>query len=165
MKSQKSWMIAFAVVLAICAFGVIALVMENGNTRDATADEIAAAQVYIPDWDALAFPGVGETIKDRILSQCEYAQETEVGENAYASYTSATVSDYLYQCQELQQILVGEDNILYISYITVGDGQAVLAYDDAGLVELSVYNAETDALYYQTADARKMWLNFRGTAE
>ena len=75
-------------------------------------------------------------------------------------YTSETLGDYLYNCAEVVEIGVLEEN-LYIQY-NDRDGNAVtMGYSEEGLTELAVYFQSADLLFYQQGETVEVWENFR----
>lgn len=155
---------AALIVLAVCMVVFLVYGLTNRSTnREPTQQEIEAYAAYAVDWQAAT--GVTGSDREIILSLCDYAEEKTVGTNQYKTYTSDTLADYLYNCQELQEImLVQEEDLgecVYVQY-TDGDGRMViLNYGDQGLVELGVYDAEADTFYHDMQGTVEVWEKFR----
>lgn len=146
------WGVIIIVVCLVISGGY--MLLNQSQKRDATAAEIQAAQAYVPAWDTGVL-----TQTAYILGQCDLAQDQPGGD--YRLYTSQTLGQVLFDCHRDLVIQEGEDGSVFLRYFTAGDDMVVLSFREDDLTELSIYDAATDELYYQTGDDAVIWTKFR----
>ncbi len=156
--------ICLALIVVCLAIAGVYVMLNRSTDRDATAAEIAANQAYLPNWDA-----IGESIeiktnimteKGALLSLCTYSGDEQIGSNVHQVYTSETLGQYLHRCETLSEITLMNET-LYITYFADDGDMVILAYTDAGLSELGVYDAETDSFYHEMDGKCVVWSKFR----
>ena len=157
--SNKKILTIGLIIIAVCLLiSGIYMMTHRTTKREPTQAELLQCASYDVSWDALAVEGAGEMTA--ILSLCQYQQEKTIGQNVYQVYTSETLGNYLYNCAEVVEIGVLEEN-LYIQY-NDRDGNAVtMGYSEEGLTELAVYFQSADLLFYQQGETVEVWENFR----
>lgn len=156
---KKRTVIILLIIMAVCiVIGGVNMIANRTAMRQPTQQEIDACVPYAIDWQTAT--GQEGSEKEIILSLCTFAEEKTIGENLYQTYTSDTLSSYLYDFQEMMEI-AELNGMLYISYETPRGGMVTLAYDDEGMMEKMVYDLETDICYYETRDTFEVWTNFR----
>ena len=159
---KKSTLRTCLIILVVCLGISLGYVLLNRTTsRDATAAEIADHQVYAVDWTAIPGWEEGITEKEFLLNLSSFQEEKEIGSNVHQVYSSDAMAGYLYRCQELSEITVMNDT-LYITYYCEDEDMVILAYDDEGLNEMAVFDAETDTLFHMIDGNSIIWDNFRG---
>lgn len=158
-KQNKTLRICLIAFLVSCLISGIYLFANRSTKRLPTPEETAMAQTYVADFNALT--GKEGAKKDIILSMCVQGEDKQSRFATYKSFTSDTLSNYLYQCVEVKEILLAEDGKLSISYLALEDREVILVYDENGLFELAVYTPENDTLYYQQGEKVELWEKFR----
>lgn len=156
--SNKKVLIVGLGIIAVCLLISLVYMFTNRSTkREPTAAETEACQAYAADWQT-----VGEgSDREIILGLCTFVEEKTIGENLYKTYTSDVLGEYLCDFGEMMEIALLNDTVLYVQYTTPAGNMITLGYDDAGLCEMSVYDLETDTLYYEQNGAAEVWTNFR----
>lgn len=158
---KKSTVRNCLILIAVCLLVSVGYVLMNRSTsREATAQELEEHAAYLVDWTAVPGWEPGKSEKEFILSLCSYAEEREIGSNVHQVYTSETLGDYLYRCHELAEITVMNGS-LYITYYAEDEDMVILAYNDEGLFERAVYDAQTDALFHEMNGSAVVWSKFR----
>ncbi len=155
-KTLRTFLIIFVVC---CLTSGIYLFANRSTKRLPTPEETAMAQTYAADFNALT--GRGGAQKDIILSMCVQGENKQSRFEEYKSFTSTALSDYLYQCVEVKEILLADDGKLSVSYVALEDREVILVYDQDGLFELAVYTPANDTLYYQQGEKVEVWEKFR----
>lgn len=107
----------------------------------------------------LTYPSGESSIIDFVLSLCEPVSSGSSADGSQ-SYTSDTLSQYLYQCSEITGISTSGDQ-LYITYSTTDDTAVWLTYSDTGLVEKGVYTPSTDTAVFVANGTTTQHKNFR----
>lgn len=159
---KKSTLRTCLIILVVCfgiSFGYVLL--NRTTSRDATAEEIAAHQVYAVDWASVPGWEDGMTEKDFLLNLSSFQEEKEIGSNVHQVYSSDAMAGYLYRCQELSEITVMNET-LYITYYCEDEDMVILAYDDEGLNEMAVFDSQTDTLFHMIDGKSLIWDHFRG---
>ena len=156
--SNKKVLTIGLIIIAVC-LGISGIYMFTHRTtkREPTQAELQLCAAYDVSWDAVA-AGAGE--KTAILSLCQFAEEKTIGQNVYDVNTSETLPGYLYNCAEVVEIGVLEEN-LYIQYNDLDGNAVTMGYTEEGLVELAVYFQSADLLFYQQGETVEVWENFR----
>lgn len=158
--SKKKTLIIGISVIVVCLLISIGYMFTNRSTsREATAEEIAAHAAYAVDWTQVPGWQEGMTEKEAILSLCSYEGQEEIGSNVHDTYSSDTLAGYLYRCDELAEVTV-LNGILYITYYAADQDMIVIAYDDNGLAEKAVFDAETDSLFHEINGTIQVWEKF-----
>lgn len=159
---KKSTLRVWLAVLVVCLLMALVYVLCNRTTsRDATAEEIAANQAYAVDWSTV--PGWEESMTEKafILNLCSFDREEQIGNNIHKLYSSGILGDYLYRCHELSEVTV-MDQTLYVTYYCEDEDMVILAYNDQGLTELCVFDAQSDTLFHEINGDAVIWNKFRG---
>lgn len=156
-KTVRNCLILIAVCLLVSGVYVL---MNRSTSREATAGEIEAQAAYLVDWTAVPGwqEGMGE--KEFILTLCDYVEDQTIGSNVHQVYSSETLGDYLYRCHELTEITVMNGS-LYITYYAEDEDMVILAYNDGGLFERAIYDAQTDTLFHERDGSAVVWNKFR----
>lgn len=158
---KKSTVRNCLILIAVCLLVSVGYVLMNRSTsREATAAEIKEHAAYLVDWTAVGGWEAGKSEKEFILSLCSYVEEREIGSNVHQVYSSETLADYLYRCHELTEITVMNGS-LYITYYAEDEDMVILAYNDEGLFERAVYDAQTDVLFHEMNGSAVIWNKFR----
>lgn len=157
-STLRTWLIVIAVCLAI-SLGYVLL--NRSTSREATAEEIANHQLYAVDWKSIPGWEDGMTEKEFLLNLSSFQEEREIGSNVHQIYSSDAMAGYLYRCHELSEITVMNET-LYITYHCEDEDMVILAYDDVGLNEMAVFDAETDTMFHMIDGNSIVWNNFRG---
>lgn len=158
---KKSTVRNCLILIAVCLLVSVGYVLMNRSTsREATAQEIEENAAYLVDWTAVPGWEEGKTEKEFILSLCAYEKEEEIGSNVHQVYSSDVLGNYLYRCGELTEITVMNDS-LYITYYAEDEDMVILAYNDEGLFERAVYDAQSDTLFHDTNGSAIVWNKFR----
>ncbi len=158
---KKSTLRIWLGVLAVCLLVPLGYMLFNRSTsREATAEEIAAHEVYALDWTAVPGWEEGRTEKEFILELCSFQQEKEIGSNVHKVYSSDVLGEHLYRCHELSEITL-MNNTLYITYFAEDGDMVILAYSDDGLTEMAVHDADTDTLFHKIDGKCVVWNKFR----
>lgn len=160
MKNLTTFQKVLVVLLCICLpVGIIGMFATMTTDREPTAEEIALYSPYDVRWDDL--PAEEDRTKtERLLALCQRGEDVQLDENTYASYTSETLGSYLYQCAEVEQILVSADGLVLISYTDVNGFAVALACDDDGTAEQSVYDPGSDLMFYANRETAVVYENF-----
>lgn len=164
MKQSQINKILFVILVVSLVIGVTAMFLTRTTSRDATAEELEKYAAYDVLWDAMPEAGEGQSQKDRILALCTALEETQVGESQYSAYASETLGQHVYHCRQVDQILVSEDGVLYINYTDLDGLSVILGYDADGLQERSIYDRETDILYYELNGTVIVYEHFSSSA-
>ena len=150
------------IVLVVSLLVPVVYMMTNRSvSRDATAEEIEAHQVYAVDWSAVPGWETGMTEKEFLLNLSSFQEEKEIGSNIHQVYSSDVLGEYLYRCSELAEITLMNDT-LYLTYYCEDKDMVILAYNDQGLNEMAVHDGETETLYHMLDGGCMVWSNFRG---
>ena len=158
---KKSTLRTCLIILAVCLGISLASVLLNRSTsRDATAEEITASRNYVTDWTAVPGWEAGMTEKEFILNLCSAAEEQTIGDVVQTTYRSDVLGNYLYRCHELTEILLRQD-YLYLSYLAEDKDMVILAYTDAGIYEICIYDAQEDTMYHEIDGSIMVWNKFR----
>lgn len=157
MSKKKTILIGVGIIVVCLLVSAIYVLTHRSVKREPTAAETKAYQAYAVDWQA-----VGEgSDREVILGMCTFVEEKTIGENLYKTYASDVLGEYLYDFGEMMEIALLNDTVLYVQYTTPVGNMITLGYDDAGLCEMSVYDLETDTLYYEQNGTAEVWTNFR----
>ncbi len=156
MSKKKTLILGLSAIAVCLLISAVGLVLNRSTKREPTAQEI---QTYAPYGRYVVSVQVSE--KELILDLCTAAGEETLGGNVYQVYTSDTLGEYLYEFQEMSRIAVLEE-LLYVQYTDKAGQLVVLTYDDQGLFEKSIYDPETDTLYFENRDTKEVWSKFRG---
>lgn len=159
MSRKKTLILGIAIIAACLAVSAVYMLTHRSVKREPTAQELESYAPYAVDWQA----AVGDEDGDReiILALCSFTGEETIGDNVYKIYSSDTLGDYLYDFGEMMQIALLEDTTLYVQYSTGARDMVTLGYNEAGLCERSVYDLETDTLFYEQNGTAEVWTNFR----
>lgn len=158
---KKNTLRRWLILLAVCLSISLGYVLLNPTTdREPTAEEIAASREYVIDWTAVPGWEAGMTEKEFLLNLCSFAEEKVIGDTTHTLYSSDVLPVYLHRCHDLTEIILRE-NYLYISYLAEDKDQVILAYDDNGLYELCIYDAEKDTLFHEIDGSAVIWNKFR----
>lgn len=158
---KKSTVRNCLILIAVCLLVSVGYVLMNRSTsREATAQEIEDHAAYLVDWTSVPGWEDGKGEKEFILSLCSYVEEQEIGSNVHQVYSSDILGDYLYRCHDLTEITVMNGS-LYITYYAEDGDMVILAYNDAGLFERAVYDAQTDTLFHEMNGSTVIWNKFR----
>lgn len=160
MSKKKTLIIGLSVIVVCLLIAGIGMIVNRSQSREATAEEIAAHVPYAVDWTQVSGWQEGMSEQEFILSMCSYEGQTEVGDNVYDSYSSDTLAGFLYRCNELSDIMA-LNGILYITYYPEGEDMVILGYDDSGLCEKAVYDGETDTMFHELDGTATVWTKFR----
>ncbi len=152
--------ICLALIVVCLAIAGVYVMLNRSTGRDATAAEIAANQAYLPNWEGIEVAVSSMTEKDILLSLCDYVSDKQIGSNVHQVYTSETLGQYLHRFESLSEITLMNET-LYITYFADDGDMVILAYTDAGLSELGVYDAETDSFYHEMDGKCVVWSKFR----
>lgn len=148
--NKKVLYIGLAIIVVCLAITYLGMYLNRSTSRAPTPEETASFEAYDP---ALT--------RDGILEECTYAEQAQIGQNMYKTYTSQTLSGMLYSCDELQRIAVDDEDYLYIQYSDGTAGRMVtLVYSEAGLQELGVYEQSRDILYHRLDGETEVWERF-----
>lgn len=158
MSKKKTLIIGISIIVLCLLVSGVYMVTNRSVKREPTAQEIEAYAPYTVDWQVAL--GTEGTDKERILGLCTFTGEETIGENVYQTYASETLGEYLYHFGELSRIALLEDT-LYIQYTTADGNAIMLAYNDGGLCEKGIYDAETDTFFYELDGVTEVWSNFR----
>lgn len=150
--TNKQILIGGLGIIALCLLvAVISMMFNRSTSREPTEAEL---QTYAP----YAVEGLD---MDTILAQCTQAGAEEIGDNTYATYTSDTLGQSLYQCAEITEIIVSEAGLLNLSYTDTEGRVVVLGYNSEGMTELAIYEESTDTLFHTTDGTTVVWEKFR----
>ena len=123
---KKSTLRTCLIILAVCLGISLGYVLLNRTTsRDATAEEIAAHQVYAVDWKSAPGWEEGMSEKEFLLNLSSFQEEKEIGSNVHQVYSSDAMAGYLYRCRELSEITV-MNGTLYITYYCEDEDMVIL---------------------------------------
>ncbi len=151
LDQKKINIVLTAVLVVSLVIGLGAMFLTRTQERQPTPEEIALVGAY----------GAGESqTKTALLALCESLGSQTVNGTAYEAYASDTLPDLLYEVVTLNQVLLSADGILYISYTAQGDLEVMLAYDDTGCVEKTVYDVSRDIMYHETAGTLRVYEHF-----
>lgn len=156
LSNKKILTIGLGIIAVCLLISGIYVIANRSEKREPTAAETSAYAAYDVDWQA-----VGEgSDREIILSLCTFVEEKTIGENLYKSYTSDVLGAYLYDFGEMMEIAMLND-LLYVQYTTPAGNMITLGYSDTGLCEKSIYDLETDLLYYENNGQAEVWTKFR----
>lgn len=166
--NKKKTMIIWLSIIAVCIAVVFGYGLFNRTTmREATTEEIERYSAYAVGWQSAT--GLEGSDTEIILSLCSFVEEQTIGENRYKSYSSDVLGDYLHNFSELTTVSLyldpetGEEGTLYIQYTDKDGCMAILGYEDVrGLVELGVYNPDSDTFYHLLGGEWEVWEKFAG---
>lgn len=157
MSNKKILIIGVSVIVICLLICGVYMFVNRATKREPTQQEIAVCVPYAVDWQSVSGSEAGD--QEIILSLCEFAEETTIGQNMYKIYTSDSLGQHLYKFGEMTEIALLE-GVLYIQY-TDSDGNTVtLGYSEEGLMEKAVYFPGTDILYYEQGDITEVWEKF-----
>lgn len=157
LSNKKVLTIGLCIIAVCLLISGIYVAANRSEKRAPTAAETEAYQAYAVDWQA-----VGEgSDREIILGLCTFTEEKTIGDNVYKTYTSDALGEYLYDFEEMMEIALLDDTVLYVQYTTPEGDMVTLGYSDAGLCEKSVYDLETDTLYYEQNGTAEVWTKFR----
>lgn len=167
MKKKKTLVIGLAVIAVCMAVVLVYGLMNRTTKREPTQQERENCAPYTVDWqDATGQSGTDAEI---ILSLCTFAEEQTIGENRYKSYTPDTLGEYLHQCGEILSVSLylnaetGAEETLYIQYNDAGGDMVILGYDLAeGLIEMGIFDPDTDTFYHDLRGSVEVWEKFAG---
>ena len=155
-RFQKIMLGALVVSLAV---GLVAMFLTRTISREPTAEEILRYSPCNVNWNELPAEE-GQTAVERLLALCEQGADTEVNGNTYESYTSESLGGYLNQCASVDQILVSADGVVMISYTSTDGYTVILACDAEGTAEQSIYDPETDFLFFANRETTILYEHF-----
>lgn len=158
-SKKQTLIIGISVIVVCLLISAVYMLTHRSLKREPTAQEIEAYGAYEVDWQSIA-PGEGSD-KETILSLCTYETEKTIGENDYKIYTSETLGNYLHDFAEMSEIALLAETTLYVQYSNEAGDLIILGYTDEGLREKSIYDLETDTLFYELDGTAEVWTNFR----
>ena len=158
MSKKKTLTIGISIIVLCLLISGMYMILNRSTKREPTAEEIEAYAPYAVDWQAAL--GREGSEKELILSLCTAGEEETIGENVYQLYASETLGEYLYGFDALSRIAMLEDT-LYIQYTTADGDSIMLAYNDQGLYEKGIYDAQTDTFFYELEGMAEVWNKFR----
>ncbi len=160
LDQKKINKILLVVLVVSLALGLTAMFLTRTVEREPTAEEKAffdAYRVNLPS-DMMVD---GASVKAVILVEmCSHEGMQTVNGTQYNAYASDTLLSYLYDGVKLNQILVSQDETLYITYTAQGNLEVMLAYTDTGSVERSVYDVERDILFHEIEGTLRVYEHF-----
>lgn len=117
----------------------------------------------LTDGEAAYYAQYTLTLPDgaQVLDYCTLQEEKNIGGQQCRLYMSDELSQYLYQCRELREILETEAGTLYITYMSQ-DGEAVyLTVLDGDVLYKGIYSEKTDTYYEISQEESYKVLHFR----
>ncbi len=154
----RIWILLIAATLAAC---LLFTVNNRASQREATEAEIVAHSAYGVDWTQIPGWNPAMTEQEFVLNLCSFAWDESMEGGTRRIFSSDILGEYLYRCEELDEIAYMND-ILYITYYASDKDMIVLAYDGEGLRELAVFDDKTDMLFHQNRENCIVWENYRG---
>lgn len=160
MSKKKTLILGISILVVCWLVCIVYLYFNQSKKREPTQQEIEVYAAFEVDWQSAA--GLDGSDKEIILSMCTYAGEETIGDNNYATYTSDILGDYLFEFGEMTEIVMSNEGILYVQYYTPGTAKLViLGYTDEGLCEKSIYDTQSDILFYEQNGKTEVWTHFR----
>lgn len=157
---KKKMSVIMIVVAAACLlFSGIYIYANRSVKREPTQQELEASSAYVVDWQQ-ARDQKG-TDKEIILGLCTYVEKRTIGETVYDIYTSDVLGAYLHNFHEMKEIALYNNENLFIQYTESNGNMVLLGYDEEGLTELGIYDAQTDTFFHNLKGSVEVWTNFR----
>lgn len=99
----------------------------------------------------------------QVLDYCTLQEEKNIGGQQCRLYMSDELSQYLYQCRELREILETEAGTLYMTYTSRDGDEVRLTVLDGDVLYRGIYTEKTDTYYGISREESYKVLHFRNS--
>jgi|GEM_PF-7034848 len=132
--------------------------IDSCTTTDLSDDEIMQNAIYQLQFDTSS--SKMQDVVSYVLNRSEIIESMTIGDFDVSIYSTDFVSKLLYYCDNVEEVSL-IDNFLYISYNTTDNKYVVMCYCASGLLDLCVYENESDTAICITRSGSLKYENVR----